>query len=255
MVNDAANHRKPRKTRLDDAMVERGLAESRVRAQALILAGVVRLPAFPRAGKPFPGTLVPDSQEIVVRRGPRFVSRGGEKLAHALAVFGVDPAGMTALDVGASTGGFTDCLLQAGATRVYAVDVGRGQLHGRLVADPRVLAMEKVNARMPFDLPEKVDLLVADVSFISLRMVLGPSLAHLRPGARAVVLVKPQFEAETGEVGPRGVVHGPLTHAAVLGRVVRWAVERGIRVRSLTASPLLGDKGNREFFLLLEPGG
>ena len=255
MVNDGATHRKPRKTRLDAAMVERGLAETRWRAQALILAGDVQLPAFPRAGKPSPGMLVPDSQEILVRRGPRFVSRGGEKLAHALAVFGVDPAGMTALDVGASTGGFTDCLLQAGATRVYAVDVGRGQLHARLRADPRVRPMEKVNARSPFELPEQVDLLVADVSFISLRLVLGPSLAHLRPGGRAVVLVKPQFEAETGEVGPRGVVTDPLTHDAVLGRVVRWAVERGIRVRSLTASPLLGDKGNREFFLLLEPGG
>lgn len=255
MVNDGAAHRKPRKTRLDAAMVERGLAGDRLRAQAMILAGVVRLPAFPTAGNPFPGILVSDSQEIVVVSGPRFVSRGGEKLAHALAVFGVDPAGQTALDVGASTGGFTDCLLQAGASRVYAVDVGRGQLHSRLRADPRVLAMEKVNARAPFDLPEDSDLLVADVSFISLRLVLLPSLAHLRPGGRAIVLVKPQFEADPAEVGPGGVVTDPVIHAAVLGRVVRWAVEQGIRVRGLTASPLRGDKGNREFFLLLEPGG
>jgi 23S rRNA (cytidine1920-2'-O)/16S rRNA (cytidine1409-2'-O)-methyltransferase len=234
-------------------MVERGLAETREKAQALIMAGEVRLPGFPGRGRPSPGTMVAPGQEITVRRQPPFVSRGGEKLAHALTVFGIDPAGRTVVDIGASTGGFTDCLLQRGAAKVYAVDVGRGQLHSKLRADPRVVNMEKVNVRRLFTLPEQVDLLVADVSFISLRLVLGPSLAHLKPGGKAVVLVKPQFEAEQAEVGPKGVIKDPQVHAAVLGRVVKWAVERGIRVRRLTASLVPGDEGNREFFLLLEP--
>lgn len=243
----------PDKTRLDRLLVARGLAETRGKAQAIIMAGDVDLPRYRGKGRPTAGTLVPSDQELVVRKPPRFVSRGGEKLAHALALFGVDPTGKVALDIGASTGGFTDCLLQAGATKVYGVDVGRGQLHARLRSDPRVVSMEKLNARHEFPLPDKVDLVVADVSFISLRAVLPSAFIHLRPGGHAIVLVKPQFEAEHSEVGPRGVIKNPLTHAAVLGRVVRWAVDRCVRVRGLTTSPILGDEGNREFFLLLEP--
>ncbi len=241
------------KTRLDRVMVGRGLAETPEQAQALIMAGKVKLPGFPGPGRPSPGMMVRTDQEITVRKRSKYVSRGGDKLEHALAAFGIDPAGMVALDVGASTGGFTDCLLQHGALKVYAVDAGRGQLHSKLRADPRVVSMEKINARNAFSLPEKADLLVADVSFISLRLVLGPSLAHLKPGGLAAVLVKPQFEAEAREVGPGGVIKDPQVHAAVLGRMVKWAVETGIRIRSLTSSPVLGDEGNREFFLLLEP--
>lgn len=234
-------------------MVERGLTQTPEQAQALIMAGKVHLPGFPGPGRPSPGMMIGPDQEIAVRKRPKYASRGGDKLAHALAEFGIDPAGMVVLDVGASTGGFTDCLLQHGAAKVYAVDVGRGQLHSKLLADPRVVSIEKVNARTPFGLPEKADLLVADVSFISLRLVLGPSFVHLKPGCPAVALVKPQFEAEAREVGPGGVIKDPVVHAAVVGRLVKWAVENGIRVRSLTSSPVLGDEGNREFFLLLEP--
>ncbi len=240
------------KVRLDRAMVERGLAGSPEKAQALILAGDVSLPGRLGRATPTAGTMVSATQQIVVRAQPKFVSRGGDKLEHALSVFEVDPAGMVALDVGASTGGFTDGLLQAGARRVYAVDVGRGQLHSRLRADARVVSAEKVNARRPFPLPEKVDIVVADVSFISLRLVLGPSLAHLKTGGQAIVLLKPQFEAAPAEIGSGGVVRDPAVHAAVIGRFVRWCVDNGLRVRGLTASPVLGDKGNQEFFFLLE---
>jgi 23S rRNA (cytidine1920-2'-O)/16S rRNA (cytidine1409-2'-O)-methyltransferase len=219
----------------------------------MVLAGDVELSGSKVAGRPTAGMFVATDTEIIVRRGPRFVSRGGEKLAHALAAFNVDPSGMVALDIGASTGGFTDCLLQAGARKVYAVDVGRGQLHAVLAADRRVVSMERLNARNSFQLPEPVDLVVVDVSFISLRLVLGPSLAHVTHGGKAIVLVKPQFEAEPEEVGRKGVITDPGVHAAVIGRVVRWCVERGIRVRRLTASPILGDEGNREFLLLLQP--
>jgi len=243
------------KVRLDKAVAERGLAESREKAQALIMAGEVALPGWKGWGRPTPGTMISPDQEVTVRQRSRYVSRGGDKLAHSLAAFGVGPAGLVALDVGASTGGFTDCLLQAGACRVYAVDVGRGQLHAKLRADPRVVCAEKVNARHPFELPEMVDLVTVDVSFISLRLVLGPVLGHLKPGGQAVALLKPQFEAERDEVGAKGVITDLGVHAAVIGRVVRWAIDNRVRVRGLTTSPILGDEGNREFFLLLEPEG
>ncbi|MCL6646125.1 MAG: TlyA family RNA methyltransferase, partial [Dehalococcoidia bacterium] len=186
-----------------------------------------------------------------------WVSRGGVKLAAALDHFGFDPNDRVCLDVGASTGGFTDCLLQRGAARVYAVDVGYGQLAWTLRNDPRVVVMERTNFRFfsPERLPERPTLATADVSFISLRLLL-PNLAHcLAEGADAVVLVKPQFEVGRGQVGSGGVVRDPQVHAAVLGRVAAWAVERGFRVRGLTASPLLGPAGNREFFLLLRAPG
>ncbi|MEX0761084.1 MAG: TlyA family RNA methyltransferase [Dehalococcoidia bacterium] len=242
-----------KKVRLDRAMVDRGLAESGEKARALVMAGAVSLPGHPGRGRPTPGMLVAGNQEIAVTSGPRFVSRGGEKLAHALDVFGLNPSGNLALDIGASTGGFTDCLLQAGASRVYAVDVGRGQLHNRLIRDERVVSMERVNARNHYEIGELVDLVVADVSFISLRLVLPRAIAHLRPGGAAVVLVKPQFEAEPGEVGSGGIIRDSQVHAAILGRFTQWAVSNGLRLRGLTSSPIRGDKGNREFLVQLEP--
>ena len=238
------------KERLDRLMVDRGLARTRAAARALILAGKVSLPGVRRAA-PTAGMTIPHDSEIVVEAAPRYVSRGGEKLEHALRTFGIDPSGTAALDVGASTGGFTDCLLQAGARRVYAVDVGRGQLDSRLLADERVAVLDRVNARHPYELPERVDLAVIDVSFISARLVIPQALAHLRQRGSVVVLVKPQFEARRGEVGKGGVVRDPFTHALVLARFLAWVLDNGLRLRGLTASPILGAKGNREFFCLL----
>ena len=231
-------------------MVDRGLTRTREAAKALILAGKVSLPGSRRA-RPTPGMSVPRDAEIVVEPAPRYVSRGGEKLEHALEAFAIDPSGMVALDVGASTGGFTDCLLKTGASRVYAVDVGRGQLHANLRLDPRVTVLDRVNARYPYDLPEPVDLAVIDVSFISARLVIPQALAHLRPRGRVIVLVKPQFEARRGEVGKGGVIRDPRTHALVLARFLAWALDNGLRILGLTTSPILGAKGNREFFCLL----
>jgi 23S rRNA (cytidine1920-2'-O)/16S rRNA (cytidine1409-2'-O)-methyltransferase len=240
------------KTRLDEALVERGLVDTRSKARAVILAGNVRLPG--REGvRPTPGMLVAADEAIDLVSRPRFVSRGGEKLAHALQVFAISPAGETALDVGASTGGFTDCLLQGGARRVYSVDVGHGQLDATLRNDPRVVVMERLNAREWFDLPENVGIIVVDVAFISLRLVLPPVLRHLREGGSAIVLFKPQFEAKRGEVGRTGVIRDQQLHAALLGRFIVWLVEHGIRLRGLTSSPILGDRGNREFLLHLHP--
>jgi 23S rRNA (cytidine1920-2'-O)/16S rRNA (cytidine1409-2'-O)-methyltransferase len=237
------------KTRADLLLVDRGLAETRERAQALIMAGVVFGPAGPIAKA---GTLLADSASLEVRGRLPYVSRGGLKLEHALDRFGLDVEGVVALDVGASTGGFTDCLLQRGARRVYALDVGHGQLDYRLRQDPRVVVIEKCNARYSFSLPEPVDLVTIDVSFISLKLVIPRALEHLKPERPLIALVKPQFEASKGEVGRGGVIKSPQTHARVLGRTIAWATEAGVRVRNLCASPVLGDAGNREFFLLLE---
>lgn len=241
---------KASKVRLDRLLVDRGLAESGERARAMIMAGLVELPGRGQT-RPTAGMRVSDDERVSVKERPRYVSRGGEKLEHALDAFGIDPAGMTVLDVGASTGGFTDCMLQGGAARVYAVDVGRGQLHNRLLNDDRVVSMERVNARKTFDLPEKVDLITADVSFISLRLVLPPVLEHLRDDGVVIALLKPQFEAGAEKVGKGGVVRDPLTHAGTIGQFVHWATGKRLRVLNLTASPILGDKGNREFFLLI----
>ena len=241
---------KASRVRLDRLLVDRGLAESGERARAMIMAGLVELPGRGQT-RPTAGMRVREDERVSVKERPRYVSRGGEKLEHALDAFGIDPAGMTALDVGASTGGFTDCMLQGGATRVYAVDVGRGQLHNRLLNDDRIVSMERVNARKTFDLPEKVDLITADVSFISLRLVLPPVLAHLRGDGPVIALLKPQFEAGAEKVGKGGVVRDPLTHAETIGQFVHWATGIRLRVLNFTASPILGDKGNREFFLLL----
>jgi 23S rRNA (cytidine1920-2'-O)/16S rRNA (cytidine1409-2'-O)-methyltransferase len=232
-------------------MVDKGLAGTLEEARALVMAGDVSLPGT--HGRPTAGQGVRESQEIALRSRPRFVSRGGEKLSHALGCFGVDPAGMTVLDVGASTGGFTDCVLQNGAARVYAVDAGRAQLHSRLVADDRVVSMEGVNARDPFPLPDPVDLIVGDVSFISLQVILPPVFEHLRQGGRAIVLFKPQFEARREEVPRGGVIRDPAFRARLLGRFVAWLTGNGIRIRGLTRSPILGDAGNVEFLFWLEP--
>ena len=238
-----------RKLRADLLLAERGLAESREQARILIMEGLVFAP-YGRVPKP--SSPLAETTPLEVRGRLPYVSRGGLKLAHALDAFGLDAAGRTVLDVGASTGGFTDCLLQRGAQRVYAVDVGHGQLHHRLRQDGRVAVIEKCNARYPYDLPEPVELVVIDVSFISLTLVIPPALAHLRPGGWVVALVKPQFEAERGQVGRGGIVKDPKVHAATLGRMIIWAAQRGLRIRNLCPSPIRGDKGNREFFLLLQ---
>ena len=240
------------KVRLDRLLVSRGLAESRERAQALVMAGAV-LVGDRTVDKP--GTAVPADAPLTLKERLPYVGRGGVKLASALDTFHLPVAGQVALDVGASTGGFTDCLLQRGAQRVYALDVGYGQLDYRLRADPQVVVMEQVNAHYPFSLPEPVGLASVDVSFISLTRVLLSMAEHLRPGGHIVALVKPQFEVKRQEVGRGGVVREPQLHAKAVGKVLLWAVAHGLRMRGVTPSPVTGDAGNREFFLLLQVEG
>ncbi|HEU0304690.1 MAG TPA: TlyA family RNA methyltransferase [Gaiellaceae bacterium] len=232
------------KKRLDLLLVERGLAESRAQAQALVLAGRVR-------GHEKAGEQVEESAELVVERPPRYVSRGGEKLERALEAFAVNVEGLRCLDVGASTGGFTDCLLQHGAAHVIAVDVGYGQLHAKLRGDPRVTVLERVNVRHLPELEYAPELVTCDVSFISLRTALPPALAASAPGWRALVLVKPQFEAGPSEA-KRGVVRDPAVHARVLHEIAVAALGWDARVVGVVDSGLPGPKGNREFFLHLE---
>ena len=230
--------------RLDEALVARGLAETRSQARALIMAGQVRIGGH-RADKA--GMPVPPGKAIEVVGGGRFVSRGGEKLQGALDRFAVDPAALVCADLGASTGGFTDCLLQAGASKVYAVDVGYGQIHWRLRQDARVVVIERQNARYLEGLPEPVALVVADLSFISLALILPVMRRLLGPGGQAITLVKPQFEAGREAVGKGGVVRDPATHRAVLRRFVADARGAGFAVLGLMASPLRGPAGNVEF--------
>ena len=237
--------------RLDQAMAEQGLADSREKARALIMAGRVKVGGTTVTK---PGQSVLPQGDISVSPGPEYVGRGGFKLAHALDHLSLDVAGMAVLDVGASTGGFTQCLLRRGARRVYAVDVGYGQLDYTLRQDPRVEVMERVNARYPFTLDKAVDLVTVDVSFISLTKVLPSAASHLSGSGAIVALVKPQFEARRDEVGRRGVIRDARVHARVLGRTIAWAVGNGFRLRGLVPSPITGDEGNREFFLLLTPG-
>ena len=244
-----AASRRVGKKRADLLLLDKGLAETRERASLLIMEGLVFAPSG-RVDKP--GSQLPETTPLEVRGGLAYVGRGGLKLAHALDRFGLPVRELTVLDVGASTGGFTDCLLQRGARRVYALDVGHGQLDYRLRRDQRVVVMEKCNARYPFELEETVDLVTLDVSFISLSMVIPSALEHLKSGRCLVALVKPQFEARKEEVGRGGVIKDPQVHARVLGRSIAWAVGHGLRLRDLCASPILGDAGNREFFLLLE---
>ena len=234
------------KKRLDVLMVERGLAETRSQAQALVLAG--KVPGHAKAGEQ-----VDESTQIEVEAGPRFVSRGGEKLANAIAAFGVTVEGEECLDVGASTGGFTDCLLQAGAARVCALDVGYGQLHPKLREDPRVTVLERVNVRNLDcgDLPFRPSFVTCDVSFISLAKALPPALRCAANEWRALVLVKPQFEAGRAEVGKGGVVRDPDVHRRVVDEVAMQAADWGAQVDGVADSGLPGPKGNREFFLYL----
>jgi 23S rRNA (cytidine1920-2'-O)/16S rRNA (cytidine1409-2'-O)-methyltransferase len=231
------------KKRLDVLLVERGLAESRAQAQALVLAGLV--PGYAKAGQQ-----VDESVELRVDSPPPYVSRGGEKLAHALDELRVDPAGLDCLDIGASTGGFTDVLLQRGAARVIALDVGRGQLHPRLRGDPRVTVIERTNARELHDLPFAPELVTCDVSFISLRTALPPALRLAAPDWHAVVLVKPQFEAGRGQAR-RGVVRDPDVWRRVLRETAEAARDSRAQVVGVVDSGLPGPKGNREFFLHL----
>lgn len=224
-------------------MVERGLAESRAQAQALVLAGLV-------PGHDKPGEQLDESAELQVERPPRFVSRGGEKLQHALDALHVDAEGRECADVGASTGGFTDCLLQAGAARVIAIDVGYGQLHPRLRSDARVTVLERTNSRSLTELPFAPELVVCDVSFISVTKALPPVLALAAPGWEAVVLVKPQFEAGRADVG-KGVVRDPNVQRKVLESVIEAARAWGGDTVGVVDSGLPGPKGNREFFVHL----
>jgi 23S rRNA (cytidine1920-2'-O)/16S rRNA (cytidine1409-2'-O)-methyltransferase len=235
------------KRRLDLLLVQRGLVESREKARVAILAGdvLVEGAAVLRAAASVAG-----DARIELAKPARYVGRGGEKLEHALDVFALDVRGLVALDAGASTGGFTDCLLQRGAAKVYAVDVGYGQLDYRLRQDARVVVLERTNIRELTELPEPVDLATIDVAFIGLEKVLPSVIRLLRPGRRIVALVKPQFQARRSEVKKGGVVKDPLVHAAVLGRVVAWGTEHGLRFGGLTTSPLRGPAGNKEFFVL-----
>jgi 23S rRNA (cytidine1920-2'-O)/16S rRNA (cytidine1409-2'-O)-methyltransferase len=237
------------KIRLDRLLVDRGLAPSRERAQAMILAGLVTVGGR-KTDKA--GAAVPSDADVEVAGPPHpYVSRGGMKLAAALDHFGLDPGGKVCLDVGASTGGFTDCLLQRGALRVYAVDVGYGQLDAGLRNDPRVVVREKVNARTlsRAEVPEAVELAAIDVSFISLRLVLPAVVALLHAGAPLVVLVKPQFEAGRGEVPRGGVVKSEATRKRVVGEIEAAGRELGLSVLGSVPSPIRGAKGNEEFLL------
>ena len=284
--------RKVPKRRADLFLVETGLAESRERAQALIMEGLVYSPA----GKVLkPGSPIDPEWRLEVRGRLPYVSRGGIKLVHALDSFRLDVMGIVALDVGASTGGFTDCMLQRGARGVFALDVGHSQLDYRLRRDPRVVVMEGVNARHSFSLSEAiplhrrplkkegatslnlplekgevtplcppllrgdtgglekeiVELATVDVSFISVTKVIPSVAQHVKVGGHLIVLLKPQFEAKREEVGRGGVIRDAKVHSRVLARAIAWVVDSGLRLRNLTPSPILGDAGNREFFLLL----
>jgi 23S rRNA (cytidine1920-2'-O)/16S rRNA (cytidine1409-2'-O)-methyltransferase len=237
------------KSRADQLLVDRGLVESRTRAQALILAGLVFSGErkIDKAGQALP----PDAPIEVRGRDHPWVSRGGIKLAHAIAHFGWDVTGAVAIDVGSSTGGFTDVLLTNGAARVYAVDSGTNQLAWKLRQDPRVIVHEKTSARIltAEHIPEPVDLIVCDASFISLAKVLDVPLSFVRAGARLIALIKPQFEAGREEVGKGGVIRDPVVHARVCAEVVAWLEGRGWTIDGVVESPITGPEGNVEFLV------
>jgi len=246
-------------TRLDIALVERGLCESRERARRAVMAGQVIVNKQP-ARKPSDTVLPAD--EITLVAGEKYVSRGGSKLEHALEAFHVDVQGLAALDIGASTGGFTDCLLQRGAARIYAIDVGTGQLAWKLRQDPRVVVMEGVNARhlTPTSMPDgfsPADLAVVDCSFISLTKILPVAVALLKPSGKIIALVKPQFEAGKKEAARgKGVITDPVVHERVLREIETFVTSQPqLAWRSVTASPLLGPAGNKEFLALIEKTG
>jgi 23S rRNA (cytidine1920-2'-O)/16S rRNA (cytidine1409-2'-O)-methyltransferase len=239
------------KKRLDVLLVERGLVESREQGKRLIMAGQVLVDGQVMDK---PGMQVAGGADIRLRAKLPYVSRGGLKLEAAVDRFAVPLAGVVAADVGASTGGFTDCLLQRGASKVYAIDVGYGQLAWRLRQDPRVVVMERVNVRYLESLPEPIDLATVDVSFISLGLVLPSVIGWLKPAGDIIALIKPQFEAGRAEVGKGGVVKDPEVRRAVLRRILGWALDHGLAVRGLIASPLRGPAGNVEFLAHLSKG-
>lgn len=246
---------RPGRQRLDELLVERGHAESRAKAQAMILAGLV----FDRDGRRLDkaGKTLPQDVELEVKgKDHPWVSRGGLKLAHGLERFAIDPTGLVCLDVGASTGGFTDVLLTKGARKVFAVDVGHNQLAWKLREDPRVVVMERTNARhlTSTAIPEPVDLVVCDASFIPLHLVLAAPLGLAREGARLVALIKPQFEVGKDRVGKGGIVRDPALHQEVCVSVPRWLGETGWRVLGIEDSPITGADGNREFLVAAEKG-
>lgn len=240
-----------KKKRLDVLLVERGLVESRERGKRLIMAGQVLVDG---QVVDKPGMQVAGGADIRLRAKLPYVSRGGLKLEAALDSFAILVAGAVAADVGASTGGFTDCLLQWGASKVYAIDVGYGQLAWRLRQDPRVVVMERVNVRYLESLPEPIDLATVDVSFISLELVLPSVMGWLKPAGDIIALIKPQFEAGPAEVGKGGVVKDPAVHRAVLSRILGWAQDHGLAMRGLITSPLKGPAGNVEFLAHLSKG-
>lgn len=240
------------KKRLDVLVVERGLAETRERAQALIIAGDVNV-----AGRVLDkaSSQVDSNIEISIRAPLPYVGRGGYKLAGALDTFAVDPTGLVCADIGASTGGFTDVLLQRGAVKVYAIDVGYGQLAWKIRQDPRVVVMDRVNARYLEGLPEPIDLIVIDVSFISLEHMLRIAPILLKPNTgKIVALIKPQFEAGKGQVGRGGIIRDPKVHQAVQDKIVRFAGTLGLTVGGLIPSPIVGTEGNVEFLIYLMNG-
>ena len=243
-------------TRLDQALVERGLCESRERAKRSILAGQVRING--QLGRK-PSDFVSSKDEVIVVATEKFVSRGGYKLEHALKEFKMDVTGRVAFDLGASTGGFTDCLLQFGVSKVYAVDVGQGQLAWKLRQDERVVVREKTNARYlaPEQFPELADLVVVDCSFISLKKILPPAIALLKLPGMIVAWIKPQFEAGRLEVDKgRGVIADPAVHDRILGELRQFVdVQVGVTWRQVVTSPLLGPAGNKEFLVLIEKKG
>jgi 23S rRNA (cytidine1920-2'-O)/16S rRNA (cytidine1409-2'-O)-methyltransferase len=239
------------KIRLDDLLIGRGLAEDREQAQALILTGAILVGDRPanKAGIPIPA----DAAIRVRGESCPYVSRGGIKLRGALDAFGISVAGLTAIDIGASTGGFTDCLLQAGAAKVYAVDVAYGQLAWKLRGDPRVVSIERTNIRTydGVDIADKIDIAVIDASFISLKIVIPPVLKLIEGGALIVALVKPQFEVRKDEVGDHGVVRDPALHRRVREEIEAFGRSLGLAILGSCDSPLTGPAGNREFFICL----
>ncbi|MGA2368871.1 MAG: TlyA family RNA methyltransferase [Dehalococcoidia bacterium] len=238
------------KQRLDMLLVTRGLAENKVKAQAVIMAGDVSVNGNVMTKA---GSLVAEDAQVQMAAKLPYVSRGGLKLEHALEEFKIGVKGLTCLDVGASTGGFTDCLLQRGTKKVYALDVGYGQLDYGLRRDSRVVVMEKVNAHFPFELPQKVDLAVMDLSFISVTSVIPNIFPHLKTPGDMVILFKPQFEADRADVGRGGVIKDPAVHAGTIANLIVWMNQNSLRLLNLSASPILGAEGNREFLIYMRP--
>ena len=236
------------KQRLDKLLLARGLVTDENKARAVIMAGEVSV-----NGKVVskPGTLTTEESIIELAPKPPYVSRGGIKLAHALDEFKLDVTDLVVIDAGASTGGFTDCLLQHGARRVYAIDVGYGQIDYKLRQNSRVVVMDKTNVHHPFSLPEAADLATIDLSFISVTSVIPNILPHLKPRGWLLILLKPQFEAKREEVGKGGIITDPQVHALVLARFLNWAIGREFSLQGLVASPILGAEGNKEFLILL----